>query len=421
MVVARHARTMAALKIELEPAEAGFAPERLARIDDHFRGYVDQQKLAGWHVAVSRHGQVVHSSTAGHRDLEHGLEFTDDTIVRMFSMTKPITSVAAMMLYEEGLFELKSPIAKWLPEFADTRVYRSGSFVAPVTEPLTEPMRVWHLLTHTSGLTYGFHNTHATDAIYRRAGFEWGNPPGADLAECCALWASMPLAFQPGTEWNYGVSTDVLGRLVEVVSGMPLDEFFRTRIFEPLGMTDTGFFVPSEDHDRFATLYVRNPATGHAMPAPDPLGRGMTSPPSMFGGGGGLVGTAHDYLRFCHMLLNGGELDGVRLLGTRTVEYMTRNHLPGGADLEAFGRPLFAETSFDGVGFGLGFSVVLDAAANKVLRAEGEYSWGGAASTIFWVDPVNEIVALFLTQLLPSSTYPIRSQLNQLLQQALVD
>jgi CubicO group peptidase (beta-lactamase class C family) len=412
---------VAALSIELDPADAGFAPDRLARIDDHFRGYVDEHKLAGWHLAITRHGRLVHSSTAGHRDLDGGVEFTDDTIVRMFSMTKPITSVAAMMLYEEGRFELKSPIATWLPEFADTRVYRSGSFLAPVTEPLVEPIRVWHLLTHTSGLTYGFHNTHVTDAIYRRGGFEWGSPPGADLAECCAQWASMPLAFQPGTEWNYGVSTDVLGRLVEVVSGMPLDEFFRTRIFEPLGMTETGFHVPADDVHRFATLYIRNPATGHAMQAPDALGRVVTSPPTMLSGGGGLVGTARDYLRFCHMLLNGGELDGVRLLGTRTVEYMTRNHLPGDADLETFGRPLFAETSFDGVGFGLGFSVVLDAAANKVLRSEGEYSWGGAASTVFWNDPANEIVVLFLTQLMPSSTYPIRSQLGQLVQQALVD
>jgi CubicO group peptidase (beta-lactamase class C family) len=412
---------MSALKIEIDPSEAGFDPKRLARIDRHFEGYVEQRKLAGWHIALSRGGRLVHSSTNGHRDIASGAPFTDDTVVRMFSMTKPITSVAAMMLYEEGAFELKSPISTWIPEFADTRVYRSGSHLAPNTDPLVEPIRVWHLLTHTSGLTYGFHNTHVTDAIYRRGGFEWGNPPGADLAECCAKWASMPLAFQPGTEWNYGVSTDVLGRLVEVVSGTTLDEFFRTRIFEPLGMTETGFYVPDDLADRFATLYVRNPATGEAVPAPDTLGRATNRPPTMLGGGGGLVGTAHDYLRFAHMLLNRGELDGVRLLGTRTVDYMTRNHLPGGLDLERFGRPLFAETSFDGIGFGLGFSVVLDSARNKVMRSEGEYSWGGAASTIFWVDPAQEIVALFLTQLLPSSTYPIRSQLNQLVQQALVD
>ena len=189
---------MTALKIEIDPADVGFAPDRLARIDRHFQGYIDQKKLAGWHVAVSRSGQLVHSSTAGHRDIASGAPFTDDTVVRMFSMTKPITSVAAMMLYEEGLLELKSPIAKWLPEFADTRVYRSGSFLAPVTEPQIEPIRVWHLLTHTSGLTYGFHNTHVTDAIYRRGGFEWGNPPGANagrvLSRCgrrCRLRSSL--------------------------------------------------------------------------------------------------------------------------------------------------------------------------------------------------------------------------------------
>lgn len=412
---------MTTVPIEIDPADAGFDAARLSRIDRHFEGYVDQRRLPGWHIVVSRGGRVVHSSTYGHRDVEGGRPFADDTVVRLFSMTKPVTSLAAMMLYEEGAFELKSPISKWLPEFADTRVYRSGSFLAPVTEPQIEPIRVWHLLTHTSGLTYGFHNTHVTDAIYRRGGFEWGNPPGADLAECCAKWAEMPLAFQPGTEWNYGVSTDVLGRLVEVVSGMRLDEFFRTRIFEPLGMHDTDFFVHDDVADRFATLYVRNPANGEATPAPAALGRASSEPPRMLGGGGGLVGTAHDYLRFAHLFLNRGELDGVRLLGSRTVDYMTRNHLPGNVDLEEYGRPLFAETTFEGVGFGLGFSVVVDAAANKVLRSEGEYSWGGAASTIFWVDPRDEIVVLFLTQLLPSSTYPIRSQLGQLVQQALVD
>ncbi len=412
---------MTTVPTEIDPAAAGFDAARLARIDHHFQGYVDQRKLPGWHIVVSRGGRVVHSSTYGHRDVESGRPFADDTVVRLFSMTKPVTSLAAMMLYEEGAFELKSPISRWLPEFADTRVYRSGSFLAPVTEPQVEPIRVWHLLTHTSGLTYGFHNTHVTDAIYRRGGFEWGSPPGADLAECCAKWAEMPLAFQPGSEWNYGVSTDVLGRLVEVVSGMRLDEFFRTRIFEPLGMHDTDFHVHADVTDRFATLYVRNPATGEATPAPEALGRVSHEPPRMLGGGGGLVGTAHDYLRFAHLLLNRGELDGVRLLGSRTVDYMTRNHLPGNVDLETYGRPLFAETTFEGVGFGLGFSVVLDAAANKVLRSEGEYSWGGAASTIFWVDPREDVVVLFLTQLLPSSTYPIRSQLGQLVGQALVD
>jgi CubicO group peptidase (beta-lactamase class C family) len=412
---------MPRLEAQVNPSDAGFSADRLDRIDRHFAEYVDDGRLPGWQIAVSRGGKVVHSSTYGSRDMAAGLGFESDTIVRMFSMTKPITSVAAMMLYEEGAFQLKDPISKWLPEFADTPVYRSGSFLKPVTEPQTEPIRVWHLLTHTSGLTYGFHNSHATDAIYRKAGFEWGVPEGADLKESCERWAQFPLAFQPGSEWNYGVSTDVLGRLIEVISGQPLDEFFRSRIFGPLEMTDTGFSVSESDVDRFARLYVPNPATGQAVPAPAVLASVATEPPLMLSGGGGLAGTASDYLRFTHMLLGRGELEGVRLLGSRTVDYMTCNQLPGNADLETFGRPLFAETSFDGVGFGLGFSVVLDPAANKVLRSAGEYAWGGAASTICWVDPKEDIVAIFLTQLLPSSTYPIRAELSQLIYQALVD
>ena len=401
-----------------DPSAAGFDPDRLRRIDDHFAGYVEAGKLAGWQVAIVRGGELVHHTTHGKRNLETGEDWTDDTIVRLYSMTKPITSVAAMMLQEEGRFQLKDPVSTYLPEFAETQVYRSGSFQAPTLDPQTEPMRIWHLLTHTSGLTYGFHYAHATDAIYRREGFEWGTPPGLDLATCCERWAEMPLVFQPGTEWNYGVSTDVLGRLVEVVSGQPLDVFLRERILEPLGMVDTDFWVPEDRRDRFAELYYRNPATKQAAKMPTAA---LDAPPDVLSGGGGLCGTAADYLRFTQMLMNRGELDGTRLLGSRTVDYMTRNHLPGGADLEEYGRPLFAETTFDGVGFGLGFSVVLDAAANRVPSSEGSYSWGGAASTIFWNDPREELTVLFLTQLLPSSTYPIRPQLQQLVSQALVD
>ncbi len=405
--------------VQIDPSAVGFDADRLARIDTHFATYVDEGKLAGWHAVVSRRGQVVHSSTYGKRDIEAGLPFENDTVVRMFSMSKPITSVAAMILHEQGAFSLKEPISTFIPEFADTPVYRSGSFVNPVVEPQTEPIRIWHLLTHTSGLTYGFHNTHPVDALYREAGFAWGNPAGLDLAACCAKWAELPLVFQPGSEWNYGVSTDVLGRVVEVVSGQPLDVFMKERIFDPLGMTETDFWVPEDRADRFAALYVPHPVTGQAYLMPG--GAGMGQPPTMLGGGGGLAGTAHDYLRFAHMLLNRGELDGVRILGSRTVDYMTRNHLPGNADLEEFGRPLFAETTFDGIGFGLGFSVVLDPVGNKVLGSAGDYSWGGAASTIFWVDPVEEILGMFLTQLLPSSTYPIREELKSLVHQALVD
>lgn len=406
------------LAVTADPSDLGFSAERLTRIDRHFAQYVDDGRLAGWQVAVQRRGEVVHSSTYGKRDLASDADWEPDTIARMYSMSKCLTSVAAMMLYEEGRFQLKDPVAKFIPSFGESRVYRNGSFVSPITEPLTEPMRIWHLLTHTSGLTYGFHNTHVTDELYRRDGFEWGIPAGLDLDACCDRWAALPLAFQPGSEWLYGVSTDVLGRVVEVVSGQSLDEFMHERILEPLGMVDTAFWVPADKRDRFAELYFRNPADGRAakMPAPS-----LQERPEMISGGGGLCGTAADYLRFSQMLLNGGELDGVRLLGSRTVDYMTQNHLPGGASLEEYGRPLFAETTFDGVGFGLGFSVVDVPADGKVLGSAGSYSWGGAASTIFWNDPAEELTAVFLTQLLPSSTYPIRPQLAQLVYQALVD
>jgi len=409
---------MNTLDVTADPRTLGFDPARLQRIDDHFSGYVDTGRLAGWQIAVMRDGQLAHHSTCGQRVLETATEWTPDTIARLYSMTKPITSVAAMILHEEGHFQLKDPVSKYIPAFADTPVFRGGSFQAPVTEPSTEPIRIWHLLTHTAGLTYGFHNSHATDAIYRNAGFEWGIPDGMDLAACCDAWAELPLVFQPGTEWNYGVSTDVLGRVIEVVSGQSLDAFLRERVLDPLDMVDTEFWVPSEKRDRFAELYFRNPSTKQATKMPAPK---LESKPTMLGGGGGLCGTAADYLRFTQMLLNRGELDGVRIVGSRTVDYMTRNHLPGDADLEEYGRPLFAETTFDGVGFGLGFSVVLDAAANRVPGTEGTYSWGGAASTIFWNDPKERLTALFLTQLLPSSTYPIRPQFQQLVYQALVD
>jgi CubicO group peptidase (beta-lactamase class C family) len=409
---------MAELKIEVDPAEVGFDASRLARIDAHFHRYVDDGRLPGYLVAVARRGQIAHLATYGQRDKESGAPVELDTLFRIYSMTKPITSVAAMMLYEEGGFELKDPVSTFIPSFADTKVYRSGSAVNPVVEPQTEPMRVWHLLTHTSGLTYGFHHATPVDAMYRAGGFEWGNPPGEDLAQICERFASFPLLFQPGSEWNYGVSTDVLGRVVEVVSGQTLDAFLHERIFQPLGMTDTAFHAT--DVDRLAALYIPAPGTRQAMRM-DAMGDAAKTKPDYLSGGGGLVSSASDYHRFSQMLLNGGELDGTRLLGTRTVRYMAQNHLPGGADLEEFGRPLFAETSFAGVGFGLGFSVVQSAVDNKVLSSIGEFAWGGAASTAFWVDPTEKITALFMTQLLPSSTHPIRPQLKQLVYQSLVD
>jgi CubicO group peptidase (beta-lactamase class C family) len=397
----------------------GFDTDRLTRLDQHFQKYVDDGRLPGYQLLISRHGEVVHETVGGWRDVANALPFTPDTLVRMFSMTKPITSVAAMMLYERGEFELKDEVARFIPSFASSRVYRQGGANKPITEPLTEPVRIWHLLTHMSGLTYGFHHQQVADALYRNAGFEWGVPEGMDLAAACDAWAALPLAFQPGKEWNYGVSTDVLGRIVEVVSGKSLDEFFRTEIFEPLGMTDTAFSVAEASRQRCARLYLGQGATGPVFESPVDL-----NPPhgtSFLSGGGGLWGTAADYLKFCDMLLGRGATGGVRLLGNRTVDYMTRNHLPGGVDLEAIGRPLFAETTFAGVGFGLGFSVVIDPITNKVISTAGDFAWGGAASTAFWCDPVEDLAVVFLTQVLPSSTYPIRSQLKQLVYQALVD
>jgi CubicO group peptidase (beta-lactamase class C family) len=408
------------LQVDEDPAKLGFDPDRLASLDRRLARYVDEGLLPGWLVLVSRHGKIAHLTGYGQRDMEAGLPVELDTRWRIYSMTKPITSVAAMMLYEEGALELTDPISNWLPEFTDMRVYRRGTAQAPATDAAAAPIRVWHLLTHTSGLTYGFHHAHAVDEMYRSAGFEWSVPPHMDLAQCCSVLAELPLLFQPGTEWNYSMAADVLGRLIEVVSGQTLDEFFARRILGPLGMADTGFFVPSDAHDKLAALYVAARGTRRAV-RQEGFGHIGISSPLYLSGGGGLVSTAADYHRFTQMLAGGGELDGVRLLGSRTLGMMTRNHLPGGQDLEQFGRPLFAESTFHGTGFGLGFAVLRDPAAAKSPAAAGEYSWGGAASTTFWVDPVEDITVVFLTQLLPSSTHPLRTQLRQLVYQALVD
>ncbi|SNS97944.1 CubicO group peptidase, beta-lactamase class C family [Geodermatophilus pulveris] len=417
---------MTALEVDTDPGEVGFDPGRLARLDRRLARWVDDGQLPGFLVTVARHGHLVHVGSAGHRDVEAGLPVERDTRWRIYSMTKPITSVAAMMLYEEGAFQLSDPISRWLPEFAETRVYVAGSALRPVTAPQVEPIRVWHLLTHTSGLTYGFHHAHPVDAMYRAAGHEWGTPPGADSAEVCRQWAAVPLVFQPGSEWNYGVSTDVLGRLVEVVSGRPLDEFLESRVFRPLGMTDTSFGLrEGDDVDSLARLYAAIPGQPGEAPtrfAPyDTMGAVAHAKPAFLSGGGGLVSTAADYLRFVELLRRGGSYDGGRLLGPRTIALMTRNHLPGNADLETFGRPLFAETPLRGVGFGLGFSMVLDPVRFGVLSSAGDYSWGGAASTAFYVDPVEDVTVGFYTQLLPSSTLPIRNHLRTLVNQALVD
>ena len=411
---------MTLLHEQVDAREFGMDTARLTRLDDHFGRYVTDGRLVGWQLAVARSGHVVYTASRGHRMSGSERAVPADTIWRVYSMTKPITSVAAMMLWEEGAFELKDPISKFLPEFADVKVWRGGSTTRPDLEPLMNPIEMWHLLTHTSGLTYGFMYAHPLDELYRRAGFEWGVPQGIDLAGVCSRLAELPLLFQPGSEWNYSMSIDVLGRVIEVISGQTLEEFLRTRIFDPLGMVDTGFSVPQSDHGRLAALYGANPANGKAIPLVE-AGKAAEHPPEAHLGGGGLVSTMSDYLRFADMLRRGGELSGERLLSTRTIHYMTQNHLPGGADLSEFGRPLFSETTFDGVGFGLLGSVTIDPVKAKVPGSPGEFGWGGAASTFFWVDPVEDLTCVFMTQLLPSSTHPIRSQLKQLVHQALVD
>lgn len=404
----------------IDPDRAGFDPARLARIDQHFGRYVEEGRLAGWQIVVTRRGEVAHAATYGLRDIEAKAPVEPDTLWRIYSMTKPITSVAAMMLWEEGRFELTDEISRWLPEFADMRVYQKGSALQPYTVPAIEPIRIWHLLTHTAGLTYGFMQTSVVDGLYRAAGYDFHPPGDVDLATACAAFGKLPLMFQPGTAWGYSVATDILGRLVEVVSGRSLDSFFADRILEPLGMTDTRWWVDESEASRLAALYVPDPGDGRAVRY-DRLGAMAFQKPMLLSGGAGLISTAADYHRFTHMLLRGGELDGVRLLSPRTVRFMTRNHLPGGQDLGALCTGGFAETIFDGIGFGLGFAVVQDPIPSRIASSAGEYYWGGMASTAFWVDPAEEITVLFFTQLMPSRVYPLRAQLRQLVYAALVD
>jgi len=411
---------MTTLHNEVDARAAGFDAARLQHLNDYYERYVHDGKLPGFHLVVSRHGKVAHQHRFGMRDIEASLPVEADTLYRIYSMTKPITSVALMMLVEEGRLLLSDPVSAYIPSFSSTRVWRGGSVMKPATEPITEPMLVWHLLSHTAGLTYGFLYQSPVDDIYRRAGFEWGVPRGFTLEQACDTWASLPLLFQPGTEWNYSVATDVVGRIVEVVSGQSLHEFFAKRIFAPLKMGDTAFFVDEPNQHRLAALYQPDPSTRRAVRL-DNMGKAATRAPTFFSGGGGLVSSAHDYHRFMLMLGNEGELDGMRLLSPTTVRLMTMNQLPGNADISQYGRPIDLENAYDGFGFGLGFSVLVDPAAAKLHGSLGDFGWGGAASTTFWIDRALGVSVAFYTQLLPSSTWPIRPYLRSLVYQALVD
>ncbi len=419
---------MGTLEVTDKPEDLGLSPARLARIRPYFDAtYVQPGKLPGVLTLVARRGQVASLECIGSRDVAAGTPITPDTIFRIYSMTKPVTSVALMSLYEEGRFQLDDPVSRFIPEFAGLRVWEDGTPLSYRTTFPEREMVVRDLLTHTSGLTYGFMGRHPVDALYRRAGVEGRAPlapqegtPAADLTEMIAKLSTLPLVFSPGTRWSYSVATDVCGHLVELLSGQRLDRFLAERIFEPLGMVDTGFAVPSGEVERLAACYALTPAD--PLVETDPVATStFLEPPTFLSGGGGLVSTAADYLGFAHMLLNGGELDGARILGRKTVEYMTANHLPTGGDLASMGQRVFSETTYEGIGFGLGFSVMLDPARAAVVGSVGEFAWGGAASTMFWVDPREELVGLLLTQLIPSSAYPLRREMKALTYQALVD
>lgn len=418
-----------------DPQAAGFCPERIDRVNGWLSRQVSSGRLAGASVLVSRHGIPALASCHGLADIAAGKPFQLDTIVRLYSMTKAITTVAAMTCYELGCFQLDDPVAKFIPEFGGTRVWTGGRLVD--TEPQRSPMTVRHLMTHTSGLTYGFMQANVVDAEYRAAGIEFPGSVGT-LRERVEKLATLPLIAQPGTRWNYSVSTDVLGCLVEIWSGRTLESFFRDHLLGPLDMRDTGFHVGPGNHHRFAACYA--PLTGGSLAglgarpdATEAARRGglklqdtatqsrFLSPATLFSGGGGLTGTLRDYGRFCQMLLNGGSLEGTRLLGRKTVDYMRRNQLPEGRDMAAMGQPVWSETTYEGIGFGLGFAVVIDPVKAHIITSPGEHHWGGAASTFFWIDPAEDLFVVFLTQLMPSSTYPIRRELRTAVYQALID
>ncbi|MFB7330043.1 serine hydrolase domain-containing protein [Streptomyces adustus] len=406
---------MAQLRQEVDPGEVGLDPKALDRLDRHFVQQVEEGRLPGYLVAVSRGGRVAHLTTYGHRDLAAGLPVESDTLYRIYSMTKPVTTVAALMLMEEGRLSLDDPVARHLPAFADPQVYVDGSGEGMRTRPADGPILIRHLLTHTAGLTFAFYHSHPVDALYRAAGLESSVPAGADLAETIDVYASLPLQFEPGTEWNYSVATNVLGRVIEVVSGQPLDVFLAERVFGPLGMTDAGFCVPADQAGRLAELYGETGDGGIEPIAGLPL-RGR---PRFLSGSGGMVASAYDVHRFTELLRRRGELDGVRLLSADTVDLMTSNQLPGGVDMRTFGsRPAHDEPGNEGVGFGLGVSVVVDPARTKASTGLGMYGWSGVATTTFWVDPSRDLSVQFLTQVRPRSSHVLYQDLKRLVHEA---
>ena len=397
---------------------AGFDSQRLASVSALVDRYVAEGKLAGAQVQVAHRGEVALRHTVGRADVASDRPLGDDAIYRIYSMTKPITSIALMQLYEQGRVLLEDPVSAHIPEFAEMQVFTGGTPTAPKVRPAQTVMTVKDVLTHASGLTYGFFFQNNLDAMYREDGLGDFQLPDYTLEEGMRRLATKPLAFDPGTAWNYSMSTDVCGRLVEVISGMGLDEYFAEHITGPLGMADTAFHVPADKKHRFTSNYALTP--DEPLLIVDSFDASpYLSPPVFLSGGGGLVGTVDDYQRFVDMLLNGGELDGRRIIGRKTLEYMTINHLPEGKTLNELGQSLFSEAVMEGMGFGLGFSTLVDPARNGAVSSGGEFAWGGAASTAFWVDPAEEITCVFMTQLMPSSSYPLRRELKATVYQAL--
>jgi CubicO group peptidase (beta-lactamase class C family) len=389
------------------PGQVGMSAERLERITALARRYVDDGMLAGMVTLVARHGQVVHFEATGVRDLETGAPMEHDTLFRIYSMSKPITAVAAMMLYEQGKFQLTDPVSKFLPELANLKVLEDGELVEPST-----PMTMHHLLTHTAGFSYGFDPRNQVDRLYG----ERQLLQSRDLDEFITRLADIPLLFHPGSRYHYSVAVDVTGAVVERLSGQRFDEFLRTQLFAPLGMHDTFFDVPQQKRSRLGTNHRHDGERLHVLPTPNyPLWENTT----FFSGGGGLVSTAADYMRFAEMLRNGGALNGVQILSPKTVEYMTMDHLPATVSATGTGESLGIGGT-GGSGFGLGFGVSRDPVRSAVLGSPGEYSWGGAAGTVFWVDPVEQLVVVGMVQLM-GSRLPLRNELKVLSNQAIVD
>ena len=391
-------------------------PERLQYIDRFLQQrYLEPARLPCALTLIEHRGEVAHFSAIGHMDVERQRRADKDTIFRIYSMTKPITSIAFMMLVEQGLVSLDDPVHRLIPAWRDLGVYEAGFIGTFRTRRTKNPIRMIDLLRHTSGLTYSFQQRTSIDHAYRKLGL--GVMGGTvTLEDMIEGLAQVPLEFSPGDLWNYSVSTDVLGYLVQKISGVPFAEFLRTRILQPLGMHDTDFHVPAEKASRLAACYSAAP-NGMTL-QDDPQTSAYLQAPTFYSGGGGLVSTASDYLRFCRMLLNRGSLDGVRIVSPKTLDLMTTNHLPGGKELPDLSVSLFSESTYSGVGFGLGFAVTLDPAKTLLPGTAGDFSWGGMASTYFWIDPREELIAIFMTQLMPSATYPIRRELRTLVYSA---